>query len=70
MGLQDAILYAKTPSRLRSQVRGLFAALPKKTHPKACATLAHDGECPVTYNEFMKEHWVHLRTMLKYGMRG
>jgi putative transposase len=42
--------------------RQAFTLRYRKTHPKACATLERDWERMVTYYDFPKEHWIHLRT--------
>jgi len=34
----------------------------KKTDPKACATLLRDWERLVTFFDYPREHWIHLRT--------
>ena len=34
----------------------------KKTDPKACATLTRDWERLVSFFDYPKEHWIHLRT--------
>jgi putative transposase len=34
----------------------------KKTDPKACATLSRDWERMVSFFDYPKQHWVHLRT--------
>jgi putative transposase len=55
------MMYA--PSRKACERRRqAFALRYRKTHPKACATLARDWERMVTYYDFPKEHWIHLRT--------
>lgn len=55
------MMYA--PSRKRCErKRQAFELRYRKTHPKACATLACDWERMVTYYDFPKAHWIHLRT--------
>jgi transposase-like protein len=56
-----AMMYA--PSRKTCErSRQMFELRYRKTHPKACATLERDWERMVTYYDFPKEHWIHLRT--------
>jgi transposase-like protein len=54
-------MYAPTRKRCERH-RQAFALRYRKTHPKACATLDRDWERMVTYYDFPKEHWIHLRT--------
>ena len=55
------MMYA--PSRKACErARQAFALRYRKTHPKAVATLARDWERMVTYYDFPKAHWIHLRT--------
>jgi transposase-like protein len=42
--------------------RRAFALRYRKTYPKAVATLERDWERMMTYYDFPKEHWLHLRT--------
>jgi transposase-like protein len=55
------LMYA--PSRKACErTRQAFELRYRKTHPKACATLERDWDRMVTYYDFPKEHWIHLRT--------
>ncbi len=55
------MMYA--PSRQACErARRAFELRYRKTHPKACATLERDWARMVTYYDFPKEHWIHLRT--------
>lgn len=59
--LLKAMMYA--PSRATCErKRDEFLLRFKKTDPKACATLSRDWERMVTFFEYPKEHWIHLRT--------
>lgn len=55
------MMYAPTRKRCE-RGRHAFELRYRKTHPKATATLARDWERMVTYYDFPKEHWIHLRT--------
>lgn len=55
------MMYA--PSRKACErKRQVFELRYRKTHPQACATLERDWARMVTYYDFPKEHWIHLRT--------
>lgn len=55
------IMYAPTRESCERQ-RRTFALRYRKTHPKAVATLDRDWARMVTYYDFPKAHWIHLRT--------
>lgn len=56
-----AMMYA--PSRVACErKRDEFLLRFKKTDPKACATLTRDWERLVTFFDYPREHWLHLRT--------
>ncbi len=55
------MMYAPTRESCE-RVRRAFELRYRKTHSKACATLERDWERMVTYYDFPKEHWIHLRT--------
>ena len=59
--LLKKMMYAPT-RKACERGRHAFELRYRKTHPKACATLERDWERMVTYYDFPKEHWVHLRT--------
>lgn len=55
------MMYA--PSRASCERhRRAFVLRYRKTHLKGCATLKRDWTRMVTYYDFPKEHWIHLRT--------
>ena len=55
------MMYAPTHQRCE-RARQAFALRYRKTHPKAVATLERDWGRMVTYYDFPKAHWIHLRT--------
>lgn len=55
------MMYAPSRSHCERQ-RRVFVLRYRKTHPKAVATLERDWQRMVTYYDFPKAHWVHLRT--------
>src|SRR3989304_4958434 len=55
------MMYAPTHQRCE-RARHAFALRYRKTHPKAVATLERDWGRMVTYYDFPKAHWIHLRT--------
>lgn len=59
--LLKKMMYAPTRQGCE-RARQSFALRYRKTHPKAVATLERDWERMVTYYDFPKEHWIHLRT--------
>lgn len=59
--LLKKMMYAPTRGSCE-RVRRAFALRYRKTHPKAIATIERDWERMLTYYDFPKEHWVHLRT--------
>ena len=59
--LLKKMMYAPTREACERQRRA-FELRYRKTHPKACATLERDWERMVTYYDFPKAHWIHLRT--------
>jgi transposase-like protein len=56
-----AMMYAQSRSTCERK-RDEFLLRFKKTDPKACATLTRDWERLVTFFEYPREHWTHLRT--------
>ena len=56
-----AMMYAASRSACERK-RDEFLLRFKKTDPKACATLARDWERLVTFFDYPREHWIHLRT--------
>ncbi len=59
--LLKAMMYA--PSRRACErARETFSLRYRKTHPKACATLERDWTRMVSFFDYPKAHWVHLRT--------
>jgi transposase-like protein len=59
--LIDAIVSAKSRADARKEV-DLFEEAFAKTHPKAVECLKTDLEEMLTFFDFPKEHWIHLRT--------
>jgi putative transposase len=59
--LLKAMMYAGTRAACERK-RDEFLLRFKKTDPKACATLIRDWERMVSFFDYPKEHWVHLRT--------
>jgi transposase-like protein len=59
--LLKKMMYAPTRASCERQCH-TFALRYRKTHPKAVATLERDWERMVTYYDFPKAHWIHLRT--------
>jgi transposase-like protein len=57
----SAMMYATSRSACERK-RDEFLLRFKKTDPKACATLTRDWERLVTFFDYPKEHWIHLRT--------
>jgi transposase-like protein len=55
------MMYAPSRQACERQRRA-FALRYRKTHPKAGATLERDWGRMVTYYDFPKAHWIHLRT--------
>ncbi len=55
------MMYAPTRQACERQCLG-FEPRYRKTHPKACTTLTRDWERMVSYYDFPKAHWIHLRT--------
>lgn len=55
------MMYAPTRQSCE-RARQAFLLRYRKTHAKACTTLDRDWERMVTYYDFPKEHWIHLRT--------
>lgn len=59
--LLKRLMYA--PSRRACErTREAFCLRYRKTHPRACATLARDWARMVTFFDYPKAHWIHLRT--------
>jgi transposase-like protein len=56
-----AIPYAQTRAGAE-KLREQFAKVYRRTHPQAVAILENDWERMVTFYEFPREHWRHLRT--------
>jgi transposase-like protein len=56
-----AMPYAETQAACEA-LRAKFAAPYRKVAPKAVERLADDWERLVTFYQFPREHWVHLRT--------
>jgi transposase-like protein len=56
-----AMMYAPNRSACERK-RDEFQLRFKKTDPKACATLSRDWERLVTFFDYPREHWIHLRT--------
>jgi len=56
-----AMMYAPSRPACESK-RDEFLLRFKKTDPKACATLTRDWERLVTFFDYPREHWIHLRT--------
>jgi putative transposase len=56
-----AMIYASIRSACERK-RDEFLLRFKKTDPKACATLTRDWERLVTFFDYPREHWLHLRT--------
>jgi putative transposase len=59
--LLKAMMYATTRAGCERK-RDEFVLRFKKTDPKACATLCRDWERMVSFFDYPKQHWVHLRT--------
>ena len=59
--LLRAMPYADTQAECERR-RDAFAARYRTAHPKAVETLERDWERMVTFYQFPKEHWRHLRT--------
>ena len=59
--LLKAMMYATTRAGC-ARKRDEFVLRFKKTDPKACATLSRDWERMVSFFDYPKQHWVHLRT--------
>jgi putative transposase len=57
----SAMMYATSRAACERK-RDEFLLRFKKTDPKACATLTRDWERLVTFFDYPKEHWIHLRT--------
>jgi transposase-like protein len=57
----NAMMYATSRSACERK-RDEFLLRFKKTDPKACATLTRDWERLVSFFDYPKEHWIHLRT--------
>lgn len=57
----SAMMYAESRSACERK-RDEFLLRFKKTDPKACATLTRDWERLVSFFDYPKEHWIHLRT--------
>jgi transposase-like protein len=57
----SATMYADSRSACERK-RDEFLLRFKKTDPKACATLTRDWERLVSFFDYPKEHWTHLRT--------
>jgi putative transposase len=57
----SAMMYATSRAACERK-RDEFQLRFKKTDPKACATLTRDWERLVTFFDYPKEHWIHLRT--------
>jgi len=57
----STMMYATSRSDCERK-RNEFLLRFKKTDPKACATLTRDWERMVTFFDYPKEHWTHLRT--------
>jgi transposase-like protein len=55
------MMYASNRSACERK-RDEFQLRFKKTDPKACATLSRDWERLVTFFDYPREHWIHLRT--------
>jgi transposase-like protein len=55
------MMYAPTRERCERQRRA-FALRYRTTHPKAVTTIERDWGRMVTYYDFPREHWIHLRT--------
>lgn len=56
-----AMMYAQSRSACERK-RDEFLLRFKKTDPKACATLTRDWERLVSFFDYPREHWIHLRT--------
>jgi transposase-like protein len=56
-----AVMYAESRSACERK-RDEFLLRFKKTDGKACATLTRDWERMVSFFDYPKEHWLHLRT--------
>jgi putative transposase len=56
-----AVMYAESRSACERK-RDEFLLRFKKTDAKACATLMRDWERMVSFFDYPKEHWIHLRT--------
>ena len=56
-----AMMYASSRSACERK-RDEFLLRFKKTDPKACATLSRDWERLVSFFDYPREHWLHLRT--------
>ncbi len=56
-----AVMYAESRSASERK-RDEFLLRFKKTDAKACATLLRDWERMVSFFDYPKEHWIHLRT--------
>ena len=56
-----AVMYAESRSACERK-RDEFLLRFKKTDAKACATLLRDWERMVSFFDYPKEHWIHLRT--------
>ena len=56
-----AVMYAESRSACERK-RDEFLLRFKKTDTKACATLTRDWERMVSFFDYPKEHWIHLRT--------
>lgn len=57
----SAMMYAESRSACERK-RDEFVLRFKKTDAKACATLSRDWERLVTFFDYPREHWIHLRT--------
>ena len=60
-GFLDMIIGSETRAKARAAV-DRFEEAYGKAHPKAVASLKSDLDDLLTYYDFPKEHWVHLRT--------
>ncbi len=59
--LLKRMMYA--PSRRACErAREAFGLRYRKTHPRACTTLERDWVRMITYYDYPKAHWIHLRT--------
>jgi len=59
--LLRSISYAETRAECEKQ-RDRFVSRYRKNHPKATECLLNDWDRMITFYDFPKEHWVHLRT--------